>query len=223
MKIVSWNCQGKFREKYLQLESLKADLYVIQECENPAKKPSKHENFFINYIWIGSNQNKGLGVFAKSTISLKKNLWKKFSLREFLSVKVNNTFNLLGIWACKPYIEEYYIYQEINYQKYDSNMIIIGDFNSNAVWDKKHGFRNHTAVVEKIESKGLVSAYHFLKKENFGSETQKTFCLYRKKDKSYHIDYAFAHKSRIKDFKILDSDEWLKYSDHRPIFLEIYD
>lgn len=34
MKIVSWNYNGKFSEKYKKILELNADIYVIQECEN---------------------------------------------------------------------------------------------------------------------------------------------------------------------------------------------
>ena len=36
MKIISWNCNGKFREKFSAILEEDADIYVIQECENPA-------------------------------------------------------------------------------------------------------------------------------------------------------------------------------------------
>ena len=65
MKIVSWNCGGKFREKFQDIIAVDADIYVIQECENPAEcKSIAYREFAHNYLWIGENKNKGLGVFA---------------------------------------------------------------------------------------------------------------------------------------------------------------
>lgn len=37
MKIVSWNCNKIFREKYKDIAEENADIYVICECENPVK------------------------------------------------------------------------------------------------------------------------------------------------------------------------------------------
>ena len=62
MKIVSWNCNGAFRKKYsILFEKIPADIYVIQECENPEKISNNKDKEFLtsfNYRWIGENKNK---------------------------------------------------------------------------------------------------------------------------------------------------------------------
>jgi len=220
VKIVSWNCNGKFREKFQHIQHFNADICIIQECENPEKYPNTDYSLFAkNCMWIGENENKGLGVFAKENVIIENKNWKSFCLRHFLPVRVNNEFDLLAVWACKPYIEEFYVYQSINFDKFSSDMLIIGDFNSNAMWDKKHETRTHTAVVDKLSSLGLVSIYHAHNNEFHGAETQKTFFLYRHQDKGYYIDYAFASMSTVTKFEIADCNEWLKFSDHLPIVL----
>ena len=35
MRIVSWNCNGKFRAKFQEIAKLCTGIYVIQKCENP--------------------------------------------------------------------------------------------------------------------------------------------------------------------------------------------
>lgn len=222
MKIVSWNCNGKFREKFKYILEANADIYIIQECENPEfYNDTEYKDFAINYIWQGENKNKGLGIFAKENISLNKNNWNSYCLKNFISVNINNNFDLLGVWACKPYIEEYYIYQNINIGNYNNKTIIMGDFNSNKIWDNKHNKRDHTNVVNELKEKNLISAYHYIFNEEQGNEKQNTFYLYRHLDNGYHIDHCFISKERIKEYKILFDEKWSEYSNHIPIILEI--
>jgi exonuclease III len=76
LKIVTWNCNGGFRNKFEKVSSLDADVYLIQECENPAESAHKHYvSWAENYLWIGDSKNKGLGVFAKSDLLLRKLDW----------------------------------------------------------------------------------------------------------------------------------------------------
>ena len=61
MKIVSWNCAGKFREDYETIFKQNADIYVIQECEDPkdAREEYKEYKGFVekfagkNIFWKG--------------------------------------------------------------------------------------------------------------------------------------------------------------------------
>lgn len=221
MKIVSWNCNGGFRRKFPILLKLSADIYVIQECENPFECNHKaYTAFARNSIWTGNNQNKGLGVFAAAGISLNSHCWSSFSLRHFLPVRIDNHFDMLAVWAGRPYIEEYAIYQSIHYEKYSKDMIIIGDFNSNALWDKQHPGRNHSKIVTELRKKGLVSAYHWIRGEAQGAETQKTFYLHKNGETGYHIDHCFIDPDKINRYQILVDNEWLTYSDHLPVMID---
>tara|TARA_B110000967_G_C18317210_1_gene285798 strand:- start:25 stop:300 length:276 start_codon:yes stop_codon:yes gene_type:complete len=62
MKIISWNCNLKFAQKFEHIESMGADICIIQECEK------LKENYFSNakFFWTGRIENKGLGVLIKN-------------------------------------------------------------------------------------------------------------------------------------------------------------
>lgn len=81
MKIVSWNCGGKFREKWKEIVFLNADIYVIQECEDPELSNSEeYRKWAKNYFWLGKSKSKGLGVFAREGIGLSKLDWNSLCL-----------------------------------------------------------------------------------------------------------------------------------------------
>lgn len=220
-RIVTWNCAGKLREKYTLLQSLKADICIVQECENPvASRHKGYREFAANALWTGDVHYKGLGVFAREGISLSLLDWEAFCLRHFLPVRVNEQWNLLAVWAAKPYIEEYYVYHSIHRDKIDSHTVVAGDFNSNQRWDRKHNKRSHSAVAQMLADAGLVSAYHQVKGEMHGQESEPTFFLYRNPERPYHIDYAFAAPDAILDCRIEQDSVWV-CSDHRPLIIDL--
>ena len=107
MKIVSWNCRGGFRNKIERIISLNADIYVIQESENPDNYP-KLKNRIKNYFYIGeSDKYKGLLIFSMNeNVILKHAGWEDFYRRYFIPVIANNNCIIVGLWACDPYIHE---------------------------------------------------------------------------------------------------------------------
>lgn len=68
MKIVSWNCNGGFRKKFKELFDAypDADLFMVQECENPDFYNSReYKALFQKGFHVGTPDYsmKGIGVF----------------------------------------------------------------------------------------------------------------------------------------------------------------
>ena len=114
MKIVTWNCNGALRNKLDIVNRLNADILVIQECENPKYSTAKYKDWVgDNYLWIGDNKNKGIGIFPKNNFSIKKldwngkfilkgirsksklSSWTTSDLKLFLPFSINNKYNRL--------------------------------------------------------------------------------------------------------------------------------
>lgn len=249
MKIVSWNCNGNFREtikSILDEDSktyLEADIYVICECENPREPLPKYKEYKKivedlvgdNYFWTGDLHYKGLGISAKDNIKLEliEGLNEKF--KNFIALRVNDNFNLLGVWAMgadkekglNEYVEMIHDYFDANSELFDENLIMCGDFNSNVIWNNLHKAKDYdgnakdqTNLNIKLNNKGLFSVYHELTGEKQGKETKPTFYQSRHLDKPYHIDYVYAAKESVIALQIGGADKWLELSDHMPLTFE---
>lgn len=231
MRIVSWNCNGALRKKLVALCSYEADVYVIQECENPKEsKDSEYQAWASNYLWIGGNKNKGLGVFAKPEIALAPLDLDAGALESFIPCTLNGHVVLLAVWtrqANSPtfgYIGQLWKYLQIHKAALAvQNAVVIGDFNSNVCWDAWDRWWNHSDVVRELEELGIHSLYHAVKNEAQGSESNPTFYMHRKREKPYHIDYAFLSKCYLPAalLEIGCPDIWLEHSDHMPLFVEM--
>lgn len=228
MKIVTWNCNGKFREKFHEISKLKADIYLIQECENPAASTDDYKLWAGDHIWIGDNKHKGLAIFTKGP-KIEKLEWDANNLKLFLPVRISDKFNLIGVWTKanhtrqSRYIGQFWHYLQLHKIKISNYPIVIsGDFNSNKIWDYKPRDATHSDVVMALKEFDILSLYHLANAENQGEETQPTFFLHKNHLKSYHIDYSFlSQKLKTTDFKktisIGKKDDWLAHSDHMPV------
>jgi len=232
MKIITWNCNGALRRKFRSLLDFNADIIIIQECENPAvAKDKEYSNWATNYLWIGDTKNKGLGIFAKPNINIKQldwsNIYLDHKVKHFLPCSVNGEFNLLAVWTHKNnspnfgYIGQIWKYVQINKDKLEHS-IIVGDFNSNVIWDEWDRWWNHSDVVRELETIGIESLYHKFTKEKQGEEIQPTFYLNRNIKKPYHIDYCFASErfsKKLTNLNIGTYEQWYNISDHSPLII----
>ena len=239
MKIITWNCNGAFRKKYHTLDKYHADILIIQECENPNLSTKVYSEWSKDYFWIGKNKNKGLGVFAKNSMTIKlldwsdkNHLWQNEILESFLPILINNKYILLAVWTKKAnsetfgYIGQLWKYLKLHQDKLENKSVIIaGDFNSNTIWDRWDRWWNHSDVVKELEKINIVSLYHYFFKEKHGEETSSTFFMYKKIERNYHIDYIFISLDLLKKNKtsicIEKPKDWLEFSDHVPIISEV--
>ena len=230
MKLITWNCQGAFRKKAHIILELLPDILVVQECEHPDRIVfnSLQPN---DFLWFGDYQHKGLGIFSFSNLKFKLLDEHNPAFKTIVPILVTggqSNFILFAIWANNPqdkhhkYIDQ--VWRAVNF--YDkiisSSTILIGDFNSNKIWDWKHRNGNHSDVVNFLTEKNIHSIYHILLREEQGKETHPTFFLQRNKTKPYHIDYCFASSNmieRIQKFEIGKFESWIVHSDHLPVVI----
>lgn len=232
MKIISWNCNGAFRKKYHALDDLRADIMIVQECENPAESTQQYRDWASNYLWTGENKIRGIGIFAQPQICLSRLDWDDGGLQSFLPCTVNNDFDLIAVWtkyANSPnfrYIGQLWKYLNLHGVKIqDRRVVLAGDFNSNTCWDEWDRWWNHSDVVKMLAGLGLSSLYHTYFGEAQGQETRPTLFHQRNDEKPYHVDYAFASAGLFdpasNEIEVGDKANWLQLSDHMPVIFSI--
>ncbi|MGH2564890.1 MAG: hypothetical protein ACRDE5_10265 [Ginsengibacter sp.] len=235
MKIITWNCNMAFRKKAGFILEHKPDILIVPECEHIDKLKFNSDVFKPNeMLWFGKNQNKGLGIFSYNNFKLKLLNTHNPELRMIVPIGVSNGnfgFTLYAIWANNPddsdgqYVEQ--VWKALHhYNNYLANKqtILVGDFNSNTIWDRKNRVGNHSNVVKYLEEKGIYSSYHLYHKQIQGKEQHPTLYMYRHKDKSYHIDYCFISEDFVKKLQSVEIGEydfWKQYSDHVPVIVTL--
>ncbi len=120
MRILSWNCNGGFRNKLHLVADLNADVLVIQECEDPINGPPIYYEWADQYVWAGRNKAKGLGIFAKNGLTLLPLEWEDAGTALFLPVEVSVGMQIVGVWtqasasSRDSYIGQFWHYFQLN-------------------------------------------------------------------------------------------------------------
>jgi len=222
-----------FRKKADLILQYNPDIVVVPECENLEKlKFNANTKKPTDMLWFGTNANKGLGIFSYTYYRFKLIKTYKPEFKTIIPIRVTGreySFDLYAIWANNPadpdgqYVEQ--VWKALHHYKKSlvkKESVLIGDFNSNTIWDKKYREGNHSNVVKLLEKKGIVSCYHLFYQQTQGKEEHPTFNLYRHKDKPYHIDYCFASKNlsdQMQSVEIGDHDVLRHHSDHVPLIV----
>ena len=226
MRVITWNCNLKFKEKFGLVNSYDPDICFIQECEK------LNSDFFPNYkyFWTGRNENKGLGVLTKKSDFFVDESHNK-DLINFLPIASDN-LKLLGVWSFNHRANKFgdgvsgKTIDAINFYKNwfgdnSEKCIVAGDFNNSIIWDKKNNNNNFNNINDHFVGLGFESNYHKLKGEVFGKESSATFFHTKKELKKYHIDYIYSKNLSPLELKVGSYSEWISYSDHSPLIVEL--
>jgi hypothetical protein len=224
MRLLTWNCcRGAFDRKVPLLDHLGYDIAVVQECARPASpNPS--------VLWVGDNPRQGIAIIAGPAYELRPLANPPELPRYVVPVQVCGpvSFFLLAVWTQQEptYVEPAFRAAEAFAERIAAQpTVILGDFNSNAQWDRKRKpARDHSALVRYLEELGLVSSYHHWNKEPHGAESQPSFYFRWQESQPFHIDYGFVPRDwadRITRVQVGSYAEWKDASDHRPLLVEL--
>ena len=223
-----------FRKKAQLIQAFNPDIAVISECESPEiLKFQDNTKLPSDVLWYGTNPNKGIGVFSYGDYRFQLLDCHNPAFKNILPIAVTDgkvDFTLFAIWANNPadkdgaYVTQ--IWKAINYYEdliQETKTILIGDFNSNTIWDKPRREGNHTTVVNKLAEKKIFSTYHKYFNQIQGKEKHPTLYLYKRESKPYHIDYCFASSDFIEaleNVEVGSYQEWTMHSDHKPLIIK---
>lgn len=224
--IVSWNCNGGFRNKFRALfeKYPGADIYVIEECEDPYfYEDEEFKRLFNNGFRIGI-RSKGLAVFARPDITLRRLKWPEVGDMSFAPVIIDEEWTLIPTWTHGKYVGELHDFLDLNAAKFDEKTVMIGDFNSSVFFDKSNPKCSHSMFIERMAQVGLMPMYHHLTGEEQGKEATPTFYTQRKKEQPFHIDHVFGSPKYVLECDVAPNllhDYWLTLSDHVPVCIEV--
>jgi exodeoxyribonuclease III len=225
MRLATWNCcRGPYLKKAALLDSMGADVAVLQECAKPQAESE-------SLLWFGDNPRQGLAVVARGDYKLRRLRRARSVPRYVMPVEVSGprSFTLFAVWT-KTDQEHCYVEAAVRavflYRKLIASgpTVFMGDVNSNVIWDHQHApDRSHSALVKQLSDLGLVSAYHAFFDEPHGKETRPTYYFHWKRHKPFHLDYCFIPKAwlpAVRNVWVEPFESWKAHSDHRPLFVD---
>lgn len=224
MRIVSWNCCMAYRRKHHLVEPLQPDILILQEVSErdlaALDATSVH--------WVGGWTHKGLAVasFGSGKVTLDPSYTP--GLPWFLPVQVGD-LRILACWACvltpsRSYVR--LVHEAIaHYRAFLTSgpAIVIGDLNSNGIFDRRYRKDNHAGLVEVLRELGLHSLYHHATGEAHGEERMPTYFHMRNRARPYHFDYAFVPESMLGAARLAigEPGTWFGPSDHLPLIVDL--
>jgi endonuclease/exonuclease/phosphatase family metal-dependent hydrolase len=236
MKIVSWNCHyGLSKEKAeIIMEAFKdADIFIIQECKQVDINAFKCDWKFRNWYGDDLDENSDLGIalFSKSyKIEFTCEFNRKFRyVVPYKIITENDPLTLFAVWTKSAKRGEFDYIQNITKAVdyygtkgiLDSNVIIIGDYNTGYNRDSDENINRYFNLEKKLKGFKNISPekpeeYLMTYIHSNGKEYLNDFCFVSKEFNGKDINFTVHN-----DWKDMSEQKcWPALSDHCPISIE---
>lgn len=232
LRIVSLNCcwqkNGFTDVKRNEILKLSPDILLVQECKQDDWLKLNYSD--KNGHWYGDgkeakgnpNKNIGIGIYCDKQFSIDPTLFinndlsdMRYALPYIVKYQDNEILTLFSVWTkegYKNFHEPIINSLEYFYEKTNSSIILIGDFNTGSIQgaSNAHWYED---LYDTFAKKGFINCAS-------GQEWVPTFF---RGNKSWLDDHCFASsdfQEKVISFGIGNYDYWRKYSDHCPIIVD---
>jgi endonuclease/exonuclease/phosphatase family metal-dependent hydrolase len=227
MRIVTWNCCGKFCQKARHIAAMKPDILAVQEVEALGDAPKFSGDIQPTYSHRAALRPipKSIGIFSYTDTSLDA-LCVMPGVRCYRARHYEHHFQIMAVWTSvsasgkQDYRQLHDVLDHHDGWIRQWPTIVLGDFNQSARY-KGDGW---TTLQKLMDGLGLVSAFHSHFGEDFGQETRATHYHQLRQDKPFHLDYCFLPRDwarYIAHVSVGTYDEWNGISDHVPLIVDI--
>jgi hypothetical protein len=223
LPLVTWNCcRGPWDAKLRRLDNLAADVTVLQECARPPLEDAA-------IAWFGNDPRQGVAVRVRPDFRVVAEPLRAES-RSMFAVRVQGPmpFTLVAVWAQREPTYATALHRGLDAYRdllLAGACVVMGDFNSSAAWDARHGRSDHRDLNDRmLREFGLVSAYHVATSELPGEESKPTHYWRWQEASPFHLDYCYVPEAwapGITKVTVGTYEEWAEASDHRPLTVDL--
>lgn len=225
MRVATWNCCGKFRQKAQHVASLKPDILAVQEVEALGAAPKFSGDFqpTFSHRAVLRPLRKSIGMFSYTDTSLEA-LCVMSGVRCYRARHHEHQFQVMAVWtsvSAKGTQDYHQLHEALDHHDgwiRQMPTIVLGDFNQSAC------YKGWPTLQTLLDGLGLASAYHNFFHEDFGKETRPTHFHHGKEEKPFHLDYCFLPKEwipMIDRVEVGTYSEWGQISDHVPLIVDL--
>lgn len=146
-----------------------------------------------------------------------------------VAVGAPEPFTLIAVWAQRDGWGRYtnHVMEALRESEdlLAGDVMVVGDFNSNAIWDDQLGTgATHSEIVKWLGARGFGSAYHHSTGEAQGRESLPTYAQHKYPNRLFHIDHCFLPTGLLERGSTLDVapiESWIELSDHAPLIVDL--